>query len=383
MINESRLKKIFEDLVKIDSPSGEEKEVFKWLKSYLEKLGGKVFEDNASEKVNGNSNNLIAHFNGKRDAAPLFLCAHMDTVEPGRGIEPVFENGEFKSRGKTILGADDKSAIAIILEIMNILREKDFDNCPLDIVFTVCEESGLKGAKAIDESLIRADFGYIPDSTDPFGIVAKAPSCCVIRIKITGKSAHAGAEPEKGINAIMIAARALSCIESGRIDYETTCNIGKLNAGKATNIVPDYAVVEAEVRSHDTEKLDRTVKKIIAAFENAVENEKKKNGDGVFPFIDIEIDEEFPNIDIKEDEKVIALGKQAAYNLGFDLELKEVGGGSDANVFFKKGIKAGVIGTGMKNIHTEDENIALQDMVACARFLYEIIDIHSQGKSGC
>jgi tripeptide aminopeptidase len=377
MVNESRLKKIFEDLVKIDSPSGYEKDVCVWIKSYLENMEIRTKEDNASDILNTESNNLIGYFDGNRDLPPMMLCAHMDTVEPGKGIEPVFENGIFTSRGDTILGADDKSAIAVILEVVNVIKEKNLPSCPIDLVFTVFEEGGLKGAYALDTSLVRADFGYIPDSTDPEGIVESAPACSKITFEITGKAAHAGAEPEKGVNAIIAASKALSKIESGRIDDETTCNIGIIKGGKATNIVADSVVIEAEARSHDPLKLEKVIENLRSVFEDAISQEKQKSPDSDFPSLEVRVEQDFKNVFLSRDEKVYRLAETAGRNLGFELKGKKIGGGADANVFFHKGIKAGVIGTGMKQIHTVDENVALKDMADCARFILEIINVYS------
>ncbi|MDY0360785.1 MAG: M20/M25/M40 family metallo-hydrolase [Desulforegulaceae bacterium] len=381
MINESRLKQIFEDLVKIDSPSGHEKDVCVWIKNYLENLGIRTKEDNAAQILNTESNNLIGYFDGNKELPAIMLCAHMDTVEPGRGIEPIFENGIFKSKGNTILGADDKSAIAVILEVMNVVREKNLSSCPIDLVFTVYEEGGLKGAYALDTSLLRAGFGYIPDSTDPEGIVESSPSCSRIVFEITGKSSHAGAEPEKGVNAIIAASKALSKIESGRIDDETTCNIGLIKGGKATNIVPDKVVIEAEARSHNPKKLEKVIENMKSVFEKTIMEEKEKSLDKNYPELEIKVEDDFKYVFLSRDEPVFKLAHQAGKNLGFDLKGKRVGGGSDANVFFHKGIKAAVIGTGMKKIHTIDEYIELKDMVECAKLILEIINIYSSGKT--
>lgn len=378
MINTDRLRQVFENLVKIDSPSGEEKKVAEWLKTKLAGFECKIVEDDAAKKLNTEAGNIIAYFDGNNDKAPIMLGAHMDTVEPGRGIEPVFENGIFTSKGNTVLGGDDKSAIAVILEVLEVLKENNIDHCPIDIVFTVFEEGGLRGAKAIDPSLIRAKFGYIPDSGDVEGIVMNAPGCNELEFTIKGKASHAGAEPEKGVNAIMTAAKALSKIDSGRIDAETTCNIGIINGGKATNIVPDSVTIKAEVRSHDLTKLEDVTNKIKKAFEDAVEEDRKKYNIDNFPKLELKIDQDFPNLVLKEDDMVVCLGKEAASKVGFELKGKVSGGGSDANILFHKGIKAAVIGTGMTEIHTVNESIALKDMVKCAEFLLEIIKTHSK-----
>ena len=208
MINSQRLGQRFKALVEIDSLSRQEKDVALALENILTKMGAKVCYDNAKEKVDGNCSNLVAKFKGSVDAEPVFLCGHMDTVGPGTGIKVQFEDGIFRSDGTTILGADDKSALAIILEVMDVILENKIDYPPVEIIFTVCEEIGLLGAKHFDYSLMDSKFGYILDSTDTKGIVTKAPGANKISIKVFGKAAHSGAEPEKGINAILVAGKA-------------------------------------------------------------------------------------------------------------------------------------------------------------------------------
>ncbi len=208
-----------------------------------------------------NTGNLIARFRGTAKDPPLLLNAHMDTVEPGKGVIPVFKDGIFTSDGTTILGADDKSAIAILLETIRVLQENNLPYGPLELVFTICEETGLLGAKYLDYDLITATYGYALDATDTEGIVTRAPGSDRLEFKIHGKDAHAGAAPEKGINAITLACKAIAGLEIGRIDHETTCNIGIIKGGIATNIVPNLVTVKGEIRSHNEEKLTRMTMK--------------------------------------------------------------------------------------------------------------------------
>jgi tripeptide aminopeptidase len=383
MINKDRLADTFKFLVEIDSVSGEEREISQEIQKIWGSLGAETFTDGAGEKIDGNAGNLIAWFPGNKVVEPMLLNAHMDTVEPGRGIRPQFENGIFTSRGDTILGADDKSAVAVLIEVMRVLKEEGTDHGPLEIVLTVAEEVGLKGAKNLDFSRIRSRFGYALDSSDTEGIVVRAPGANRIEFRIHGKDAHAGAAPEKGINAIMLAAEALTGLEIGRIDRETTCNIGVIEGGKAINIVPSLVIVKGEARSHDRAKLDRTTETMIAAFEKAVgdyrDQHKGDFSENEGPRLEVVVENDFLSTHIPEDHRVVQLAARAAGNLGRGMRAKPTGGGADANVFFQKGIFVGVLGTGMRDMHTVRESVALEDMVKAAALLLEIIRLHGEG----
>jgi tripeptide aminopeptidase len=380
MINRKRLAETFKFLVQIDSISKEEGVIANEIIKILESLGAETFVDNAGDKIGGNSGNLIAKYKGNIQAPPLLLNAHMDTVEPGRGITAVFENGTFTSNGTTILGADDKSAIAILIETLCILKENNLQYGPLELVFTVCEEIGLQGAKHLDLSTVTATYGFALDATDTEGIVTRAPSANYLEFIIYGKDAHAGAAPEKGINAISLASKAIAKLKLGRIDEETTCNIGIIEGGIATNIVPNLVKVKGEVRSHDEEKLDKITNEIVFSFNEVIENYKKTNSDNQLPRVDIMINKDFPRTHIPDDHPVIKLATQAAENLGRTMKTKTSGGGADANIFFEKGIFTGVLGTGMRDMHTVRESVKLDDMVHTTELLLEIIRLHSKGE---
>jgi tripeptide aminopeptidase len=380
MINRKRLAETFKFLVQIDSISKEEGVIANEIIKILESLGAETFVDNAGDKIGGNSGNLIAKYKGNIQAPPLLLNAHMDTVEPGRGITAVFENGTFTSNGTTILGADDKSAIAILIETLCILKENNLQYGPLELVFTVCEEIGLQGAKHLDLSTVTATYGFALDATDTEGIVTRAPSANYLEFIIYGKDAHAGAAPEKGINAISLASKAIAKLKLGRIDEETTCNIGIIEGGIATNIVPNLVKVKGEVRSHDEEKLDKITNEIVFSFNEVIENYKKTNSDNGLPRVDIVINKDFPRTHIPDDHPVIKLATQAAENLGRTMKTKTSGGGADANIFFEKGIFTGVLGTGMRDMHTVRESVKLDDMVHTTELLLEIIRLHSKGE---
>lgn len=377
MINRERLTDTFRFLVGIDSVSRYEGDIAQALKKIFESMGAETVFDGAGKMTGSNTGNLIARFKGNKNITPLLLNAHMDTVEPGRGVVPVLKDGIFTSDGTTILGADDKSAIAILIEVMTVLKEKNMPCGPIEMVLTICEEIGLMGAKHLDMSLITAKYGYALDATDTEGIITRAPSANKLEFRVHGRDAHAGAAPEKGINAILLASRAIAGLEIGRIDDETTCNIGIIKGGIATNIVPNLVCVKGEVRSHDNEKLKKVTGTIVGAFENAVSSYGNNSSDGL-PKVDVIIEDDFTRTDIPEDHPVVVLAQRAAKNLGRKMITKTTGGGADANIFYSKGIIAGVIGTGMRDMHTVRESVKVDDMVSTGELLLEIIRLHTQ-----
>ncbi len=379
MIDENRLSGTFQFLVSIDSVSRQEGLLARKLAQALGNLGAETRIDDAGGKVGGDTGNLIAKLAGNTPAPPLLLSAHMDTVEPGKGVTAVLRNGVFTSDGTTILGADDKSAIAIFLETLQVLKEDRLAHGPLELVFTICEEVGLLGAKHLDVDLLTAAYGYVLDATDTSAIITRAPAANHIELVVHGKAAHAGAAPEKGINAIWLAGQAIAGLSLGRIDRETTCNIGVIEGGVATNIVPDKVTVKGEVRSHDSRKLQAVTDTIVSAFQGSVEACCSGRPNQERPRLDILISRDFSATDIPENHRVVTLARQAAANQGRHMICKATGGGADANIFFEKGILTGVLGTGMKDVHTVDESVAVADMVKSVALLLEIIRLQAAG----
>jgi len=375
-IDPHRLADTFQELVRIDSISKEEGALVEYLRPILDNLGAETIIDQAGERIGGQTGNLIARFPGNRNVAPMLFSAHMDTVEPGRGIQPILTDGIFRSDGSTILGADDKSAIAMLLEVLRILVTRQLPHGPIDLVLTVCEEIGLLGSKYLNFNCLRARFGYVIDSRDTDAIVVRAPSANRFEITVHGREAHAGAAPESGINAIALAANAIGALEVGRIDEETTCNIGLIEGGIATNIVPNKVTVTGEVRSRSNEKLRSLTDLITATFENTMAEHRSESPDGL-PRVNIHVSEQFTRTDIPDDHPVVLLARRAAGNLGREMATKATGGGADANVFFQNGIITGVLGTGPRDIHTVRESIALSDMVRAAELAMEIIRLHA------
>lgn len=380
MIDPARLAATFDSLVRIDSVSLHEGEIMAWLKPALEALGAGVAFDDAGKALGGESGNLIARLPGSLPGPPLLICAHVDTVEPGCGVIPIFENGVFRSSGNTILGADDKSAVAVILETLAVLFEDGIPHVPLEIILTVAEEIGLLGAKSLDFNMVSARSGYVLDAWDPDGLITCAPCANRITFVVKGKSAHAGSSPEKGINAIAAASRAIAGLNLGRVDFETTCNVGVIEGGSATNIVPDRVLIKAEARSHDEGKLAQVTTVMQDAFKRAVAETNRMIPPEVgAASVDINIENDYQSMKIPDDHPVVKAAVAAGASLGRTVITKTSGGGSDANVFFSKGIPAAILGCGMKDVHTTRETVTLDDMVKSAELLLRIIQNHGMG----
>jgi tripeptide aminopeptidase len=380
MLNAERLAQTFRSLAVIPSVSRREGALAADLRRRLDGLGADTVFDASAAATGSDTGNLIARLKGNCTAPPLLLSAHMDTVQPGEGIRVLFKDGVFTSDGTTILGADDKSAIAVILESLSILKEERSAYGPIEVVLTTCEEVGLAGAKNLDFRLISAPYGYALDGSDTEGVIVQAPSANRFEINLFGKDAHAGAHPEKGINAIHLAAKAMAGLTIGRVDPETTCNIGRIEGGVATNVVPPFVRLKGEARSHDEDKLERLTAGIIAAFERVAAEQRKQAGqhDGL-PRVEARVQRSYSRTRIPEDHPLVVLARQAAAKLGRSMKAKISGGGSDANIFFEKGLPLGILGTGMREVHTVREFVRLEDMVRAVQLLVEIIRLHAEG----
>ena len=379
LIQKDRLSECFLELVKISSISRNEKNLCKAIQQIMEDLGAEVIMDDAGHKIDGNAGNLIVRFSGNVDGSPLMFCAHMDTVKPGENIQPVLTDGIFKSDGTTILGGDDKSGIAIIIECMRVIKENNILHGPIELVFTVAEEIGLLGAKHLQYNHIQSSYGYVLDIKDPDIIITRAPSAIHFSITIEGKDAHAGMEPEKGINSIHIASKAIASLPVGRIDHETTCNVGLIQGGVATNIVPKTVTIKGEARSHNDQKLSAITQKIVNTFESVVHSfpkyEDPETG-RILPDIHISIEEDFKATLIDDSHPVVTIANKAARLLNRNLKISASGGASDANVFYQNNVVTGVLGTGMSDIHTVKEFIVLDDMLKTVELMLMIINVH-------
>lgn len=374
-INRERLAQKFTQLCEIDSPSHHEGAVASYLIEELETLGVDFIKiDDSAAQTGSDTGNVIARFAGTNSQEnPIFFACHMDTVEPASNIKVVRKGDIFTSQGDTILGSDDKSGIVILLELLSTLKENSTPHCPIELIFTTCEEIGLLGAKAMDTTLLQSTSGYALDSSSSDKITIGAPAANSLNISIYGLAAHSGSAPEAGINALAIAAEAISRVTLGRLDDLSTANLGLIKGGVATNIVPDVIKIQGEVRSHSQELLDQHTLKISNIFKEVAENWPQCGESDKRPSIVIEVEEEFPAMKLEEDEPVLIRLKKAAGKIGRQLQFGSAGGGSDANIFTGNGIKTAILPTGMKKVHTTDEWIDLNDMVAMAELLIALV----------
>lgn len=366
-INRERLLGLFLDLVRIDAPSGREGALAGVLKSVLETMGLVVREDGTSGVTGSDSGNLIGLLAADRPGIrPLFFSAHMDTIETTAGLEPKVENGMVLAAGAPILGADDRAGIAVIIEALRALREEGLPHGDIEVVFTTAEETGLKGAKALSPADLKSTMGYVLDSGDRVGTaVCRAPAEFDFDVSVTGRAAHAGAEPEKGVSAVTAAVRALSRLPQGRLDPETTCNVGVISGGKVTNIVPDAARVLGEVRSLN----EARARQVAAEVRRVFEEEAAALGAAA----QVSITQAYSAFELQKGDPVLRLFAHAARSVGLPPKLVSRGGGSDANIFNHSGLSVTNLGLGMIAEHSPGERVAVDDLTRAAALVAAII----------
>ena len=358
IINKDRLIDTFCKLVRIDSPPGKEKLLSDALFDKFKSMGFKATQDehwNVLVKIPGRGN------------VPFLLSAHMDVVKPCKNVQPVVRGDRIFSAGKTVLGADDKAAIAYILELVQILEEQKIPHRPLELLFTVREETFFGGVLDMDITKINSPMGYVIDGAYTGEIDIAAPYLVQMNITIKGKAAHSGVNPEEGINAIKIASHAISKIPLGKIDSDTTANVGIIKGGHALNTVPDEVNIIAEARSIDRKKLEEQVERMNKAFEDAAE---KFGG-----IIQMEVKVPYDGYFYPKNDEFIKKTAQIMKKVGIKPEVRKAMGGSDANELISKGIKVLDIGAGMDKPHTTQESIAIPDMIKMVKFLIEAVKI--------
>ena len=380
MINQERIKNLLLELVQIDSVSRKERDVAERIKQYCEGMGARVEIDDAGAQVGGNSGNVIARFPGTiTDAETIMMSAHMDTVVPGEGVKPVVEGDIIRSDGTTVLGGDDKSGCAVIIETIRCLQEQNIPHAPIEAVFSICEEVGLLGAKALDTSRLRARYGLVFDSDDPGFLFTKGPSANHFDFKVYGLESHAGVAPEFGISAIRIAAEAISAMKLGRIDEETTANIGVIKGGEATNIITNFVLLRGEARSLEDAKLEAQTRHMLECLERAAAKyEVTVAGVTTRGRVEADVVREYYAMDVPETSRVVQLVYQAAARLGQKVEVMTTGGGCDANIFNRKGIECANFGTGMQAIHTVKEWLDVKDLYQSAEITLEILKLNGE-----
>lgn len=366
MVDRERIVAEFCELVRITCSSRAERQVADVVKAKLASLGLEVFEDDVAAKIDGNCGNVFGYVKGNPSAPVLMLSAHLDSVEPCAGIEPQIRDGVITSRGDTVLGADDKAGIVGILEALRVVKAGGVSHGDIQVVLTVSEEKGLSGSKNMDRNLLKADFGYVLDSGgSPGRIINAAPGQNNIAVVIHGKASHAGVAPEEGINAIVVAGKAMAKLKDGRIDNETTANVGLIKGGVATNIVPDFVEITCEARSRSLPKLEEQTKHMVDTFEQTAAAAAAR--------AEITVKKMYDPYLLATDAPVIAAAHRAAESAGFAAGLEATGGGSDANFFNQYGVPSAVLGVGMAKVHSTEEYIKVEDLENTAKLIVSII----------
>lgn len=366
MINIQRLTDCFLDLVRITSPSLGEKDFADHLCSLLTPRGYAIHVDDAGKHSGGNTGNVLVRVPATGPGEPLAFSAHMDCVPPCTDVQPVIADGRIQSAGNTVLGSDDKAGIAAILEALFHLEEEQIPHPELYLLFTICEEAGMVGAKNLDYTRVAAKEVVVLDASgEPGTIIVQAPAKVDLTITFAGRAAHAGIAPEQGINAIQMAARAINGLHLGRIDTKTVANIGFIQGGGPVNIVPDLVTIRGEVRSQSQARLDQHVAHIRQCCEEAA-----TTCGGSFEFHEVL---SYPAMDVPDDSPLVQRALTACQALGLPARLESTGGGSDANIFSSHSLSCINLGIGMSKVHTTEEYISLDSLEKITRLTAQLM----------
>jgi len=355
----------FVRLCETASPTGSERAVADSVLAELRELGAEAHEDGAAGPARAGAGNLIARIPGDRDAWVMF-AAHLDTVPHDGPIEVVFDQGVFRSQGETILGADNKAAVTVLVE----LAARYAASRPpigLELVFTVAEEDGLRGAKEVDLGRLGSQVGFVLDHASPIGeVITAAPTYERLTAEFEGTEAHAGIRPEDGRNAIAAAAAATSHMELGRLDDETTANVGRIVGGTASNVVPGRCRIEGEARSLDDERASEAVGAMVDACTWAASEHQCD--------VDVEVTEMFRGYRLPSKALSVAVARTALERRGIEPRETATGGGSDANAFNAAGFEAVLLANGTEANHTPDESVAAERIVQMLGICEAIVD---------
>jgi tripeptide aminopeptidase len=362
---------LFLELAALPSPSGEERAVADRVLDYLRSLGLESDEDDAGTRIGSTIGNVLCRIepNGN-DAAglPVFFCAHLDTVPPEGPIEPVVgEDGLIRNGAGTILGADNKAAVATMLEAVARLVEDGRVHAGVELLFTPKEEVGLVGATAFDAQRLAAQVGYVYDHAGPVGeVILGAPYQRKLDVQFRGRAAHAGMYPEEGRSAIAAAARAIADLRLGRLDEETSANVGQIQGGTARNVVPERCWFSAEARSHDERKLGEVVQEMLDTVTFAA---------GVTDCeVETQVEGAARGYRFRRDDLPVRLAAAALEGTGRQPSFVLSGGGADANVFNERGLQCVNLANGMTDIHTPDERIAVDDLEAMVEVTLALVE---------
>jgi tripeptide aminopeptidase len=365
---------LFLELAGIASPSGEERAVADVVLRYLGGLGLDADEDGSGPAIGSSMGNIYVDLEPTVSGTALFFCAHLDTVPPSGPLEPVVDGGVVRNAGGTILGADNKSAVAVMLDATRRVLAESRPHAGIELLFTPKEEVGLLGAAAFDHSRLQAQVGYVYDQAAPIGdVILGAPYAHSMEVRFHGRAAHSGMYPEEGRSAIAAAARAIADLRLGRIDEETTANVGTIHGGTAGNIIPEWCAFLAEARSHDERKLADVVQEMLDAIGFAAGLEDCE--------VETEVHKNYAGYRFKRDDEVVRLAHTALERSGFTPSYGLSGGAADANVFNERGLQCLNLANGMQDIHTPDERIAVDDLDAMVEVTLALLDA-ARGTSG-
>jgi tripeptide aminopeptidase len=378
-MNRERLRDEFLELVRISSVSKREGNVAKRLTTILEGMGATVEVDDAGDKIGSDTGNLVARFPGTApDVAPFLLCGHMDTVPPADNVRPVVDGDVIRTDGTTVLGGDDKSGIVAILEAVRLLRERRIPHGPVDVLFTICEELGLIGAKHFDVGRLRARTGLVLDCDGVHELITRAPAANRMQFTVHGLEAHAGLAPEQGISAVQVAAEAIAAMRLGRVDAATTANVGRIEGGLASNIIPNRVVLRAETRSLTLEALEAQTRHMLECFERAASRRSVTvAGKTTTARVEARVERDYEPLSVPDNTRIVRLVRGAAERLSKPFKTRSTGAASDANVFSGRGVEVANLGCGMRQIHTVNEWVDVNDMVATTELLVETVRLHA------
>jgi tripeptide aminopeptidase len=359
---------LFTELAAIPSPSGEERAVADVVAAYMRDCALDVEEDDAADKIDATAGNLYARLAPTAEGTPIFLCAHLDTVPPTDRIEPVVDDdGLVRNAAGTILGADNKASVAVMLEAARRVLSERRAHAGIELLFTPKEEVGLIGARAFDESRLDARIGYVYDQAAPIGdVVLGSPYSQVLDVTFHGRAAHAGMHPEEGRNAIAAAARAIADLRLGQVDEQSTANVGLIEGGVALNIVPEACTFLAEARSHDEARLTELMQEMLESISFAAETSECR--------ADVESRKSYRGYRFKRGDDVVRIASEALARTQREPNFILSGGAADANVFNERGLQCLNMANGMVDIHTPQERISVEDLEAMVDVTLALFD---------
>ena len=366
---------LFTELAAIPSPPGAERAVADRVVAELQALGLAVDEDDAGTRIDSTIGNLLCRLEPTDGGLPIFLCAHLDTVPPEGPIEPVVDDGLIRNAAGTILGADNKAAVAVMVEAVRRLLDERRPHAGIELLFTPKEEVGLLGAQAFDHERLRARVGFVYDHAASIGdVILGAPYQMSLDVQFHGRAAHAGMYPEEGRSAIAAAARAIADLRLGRLDEETTANVGQIEGGTARNVVPEHCRFTAEARCHDERRLQELVQEMLDAVTFAASLAECD--------VETKVEPRARGYRFRRDDLPVRLACSALERTGYEPRFGLSGGGADANVFNERGLPCLNLANGMAAIHTPDEHVAVADLEAMVEVTLALVDAARETPQG-